>query len=259
MILFPLSAALLSLLCAAIAARRYAARRRPHELAWGIAFGLFALAASVEVAGDSAGWTPFLVRLYYASGVVLTTAFLGLGSLALLLGRRLERWGPGLMLALAALGVAFVFNTPVDEARLDQGWQALQRRGTPTYLLTTLSNAGGAAVVIGGALYSVAVGRRRGMPRERMAGLLAIALGTLLIASGGIVARRLGNDDFLYTTMTPGIAIILLGYLGANRALPKCLPARPAGAAVAAPARGAPLLGCPRNLPAGGRAPLPRR
>lgn len=235
MVVLPLVAALISLACAAIAFRRYGMRRRPHELAWGIAFGLFALAAFAEVVGDIAGWTPLLVRVYYVSGVVLTTAFLGLGSLYLLLGRRLARWGPGIMLVLTALGVAFVFNTPVDTTRLDQGWHALQRAGTPTYLLTTLSNAVGATIVVGGALYSIFAGRWRGMPRERTSGLILIALGTLVVASGGVVARRFGNDDYLYTTMAPGVAIILLGYLQANRAPAKGLPAAPAEAAGAAP------------------------
>lgn len=217
MVAFPLIAALTSAACMAVAVRRYAARRRPYELAWSLAFAFFTLGAAAEVAGDLVGWSPLLTRLYYVSGAVLTVGYLGLGSLQLLLGRRMERWFPGVMLGLGALGFAFVFTTPVDASKLDRGWQALAVKGTPTLIVTILINSVGTLIVVGGALYSAVVGRRRGMPRERVAGLAAIALGTLVVASGGTVYRVLGDHAYLYTTMAPGVAIILVGYLLANR------------------------------------------
>ncbi|HET8631439.1 MAG TPA: GNAT family N-acetyltransferase [Thermomicrobiales bacterium] len=218
MVALPLIAALISLACAAIAGRRYWQRHRPHELAWCVAFGLFALAAAAQVVGDLAGWSPFLVRLYYVAGATLNVGFLGLGSLYLLLRQRLDRWGPGIMLVLVALGVAFVFNTPVDTSRLADGWHALATAGTPTRWLTIIINAVGSLVVIGGALYSAFAGWRRGMPRDRALGLVLIAGGTLLVASGGTLVGIYGKDDYLYLPMAPGIAIILAGYLLANRA-----------------------------------------
>lgn len=217
MVAFPLIAALISAACMVVAVRRYAARRRPHELAWSLAFAFFTLGAAAEVAGDLLGWSPLLTRLYYVSGAVLTVGYLGLGSLQLLLGRRMERWLPGVMLGLGALGFAFVFSTPVDASKLDRGWQALAVKGTPTLIVTILVNSLGTLMVVGGALYSAVVGRRRGMPRERVAGLAAIALGTLVVASGGTVYRVLGDHAYLYITMAPGVAIILAGYLLANR------------------------------------------
>ncbi|MDP9373464.1 MAG: hypothetical protein M3Q65_13640, partial [Chloroflexota bacterium] len=229
MILFPLSAALISLACAAIAARRYWARRRPHELCWSIAFGFFALGAAAATAGYLAGWTPLLVRLFYVSGAILTTGFLGLGSLYILAGQRLDRWGAGVMLALTALAFAFVFNTPVDEARLGEAWDALEREGTPTRLLTIITNIAGTLIVVGGALYSIYAGLRRGMPRGRALGLLLIAAGTLIVASGSSLKEAFGNSILLFVPMAPGVLIILLGYLQANRA---GRPA-PAGTAVA--------------------------
>jgi hypothetical protein len=218
MIAFPLLAALISLACAAIAGRRYWARRRQHELCWSIAFGFFALGAGAAVVGYLAGWTPLLVRVFYASGAILTTGFLGLGSLSILLGRRLDRWGPGIMLALTALSFAFVFNTPVNPARLGEGWDALERDGTPTRLLAALTNAAGASIVIGGALYSAYAGLRRGMPRDRALGLILIAAGTLVVAGGSSLIELFGDSIYLFVAMAPGVAIIMLGYLQANRA-----------------------------------------
>jgi len=77
MVVFPLLAGLISLVCTGVAGWRYWRRRRPHELAWSIAFALFALAALAEVAGDFFGWSAWLARVYFVSGAILTVGFLG--------------------------------------------------------------------------------------------------------------------------------------------------------------------------------------
>lgn len=218
MVAFPSLATLISLACAILATRRYVARHRAYELSWAIAFGFFALGAGAATVGYLVGWTPLLVRLFYASGAILTTAFLGFGSLYLLLGTRLDRWGPGAMMIATAFTFASVFNTAVDPARLGEAWYALQTAGTPTKFLAIVANIFGATVVVGGALYSVSVGLRRGMPRERAFGALLIAIGTLVVASGSSLIRLMGDTAFLFVAMAPGVAIIMAGYLLANRA-----------------------------------------
>ena len=218
MVVFPLLATLISLACAILAVRRYIARHRPYELSWAIAFGFFALGAGAATLGYLIGWNALFIRLFYASGAILTTAFLGLGSLYLLLGARLDRWGPGAMLVVTAFTFASVFNTPVDPARLGEAWYALQTAGTPTRALAIVANIFGATVVVVGALYSVSVGLRRGMPRERAFGVLLIAIGTLVVASGSSLIRLFGDTSFLFVAMAPGVAIIMAGYLLANRA-----------------------------------------
>ncbi|MGN6809244.1 MAG: GNAT family N-acetyltransferase [Thermomicrobiales bacterium] len=238
MAVFPLLAGLISLVCTGVAGWRYWRRRRPHELAWSIAFALFALAALAEVAGDFFGWSAWLARIYFVSGAILTVGFLGIGSLYLLVNRWMTRWGPGLMLGISALSVALVINTPVDASKLPQGWDALQRQGTATEVWTIVVNAVGSLIVIGGALYSVWAGWRRGMPRHRAMGLVLIAVGTLLVASGASFYKLLGNHAYLYVPMAPGVAIILAGYLLTNRAgrgAPS-MPAPVAAPVVTAPA-----------------------
>lgn len=218
MVVFPSLATLISLACAILAVRRYVARHRPYELSWAIAFGFFALGAGVATLGYLIGWNALFIRLFYASGAILTTAFLGLGSLYLLFGSRLDRWGPGAMLVVTAFTFASVFNTPVDPARLGEAWYALQTAGTPTRALAIVANIFGATVVVVGALYSVSVGLRRGMPRERAFGVLLIAIGTLVVASGSSLIRLFGDTSFLFVAMAPGVAIIMAGYVLANRA-----------------------------------------
>jgi RimJ/RimL family protein N-acetyltransferase len=231
MVAFPFLATVISLACAIVATRRYVARHRAYELSWAIAFGFFALGAGAATLGYLIGWTPLLVRLFYASGAILTTAFLGFGSLYLLLGSRLDRWGPGAIMIVTAFTFASVFNTTVDPARLGEAWYALQTAGTPTRVLAIVANVFGATVVVGGALYSVSVGLKRGMPRDRAFGVLLIAIGTLVVASGSSLIRLTGDTAFLFVAMAPGVAIIMGGYLLANRA-PRLQPSP----AVVAPA-----------------------
>ena len=48
--------------------------------------------------------------------------------------------------------------------------------------------------------------------RNRMIGCIAIAIGTLTTASGGVLTP-LGREEFLYISMALDIAIIYWGYL----------------------------------------------
>jgi hypothetical protein len=215
-IVFPAVAAIVSLACALVVAGDGWRRPKPDKAAWAIAFALFAAANGAEVAGASAGWTPLLARLYYLSGATLVVGFLALGQLYLLAPRRTAAVGPGLALLVVALAASLVIGAPVDEARLGaDGWDALER-GPALKALTIGLNAGGTAVVVGGALLSAWRFRRLGIQRHRMIGCVLIAVGTLVVASGGTLAR-LGRSEALYVAMAVGVAVIFGGYLEARR------------------------------------------
>jgi len=216
MIAFPAAAAAISLACALVVAWDGLRRPKPDKAAWTVAFALFAVAAGAEVVGSVAGWTPLLVRIYYLAGAVLVVGFLALGELYLLAPRRTANVGPGAALLVTALAVAVVQAAPVDEARLaSDGWEALER-GPAVKALAIGLNAGGTVVLVGGALFSAWRFWRRGIQRHRMIGCLLIALGTLVVASGGTLTR-LGRPEYLYVAMAAGVAIIFAGYLEARR------------------------------------------
>ncbi len=84
------------------------------------------------------------------------------------------------------------------------------------------------------------------MPRDRALGLILIAVGTLVVASGSALVELFGDSNFLFVAMAPGVAIIMLGYLQANRA------GRPATVAPAVPVAARPggRRAC-RDRPAG--------
>jgi len=85
--LLPAVAAAASAAFAAAVLRQYAARRRPYQLAWGIALSMFAAASLALTVGVAAGWTPLTFKLYYLFGAVLNVPWLALGTVELLAGR----------------------------------------------------------------------------------------------------------------------------------------------------------------------------
>lgn len=211
MIIFPILALLISLSCAVAVGRDAVRSPRPHLVIWTISFAIFALAAAAQVIGSLAGWTPFLVHLYYLAGAVLVVGFLALGEAALLWPGVVGRFVPGIALLLTAVAATVVFEAPVDTVAMQTvGWQAIQR-GPVLVALAIGVNSLGTLVLVVGALWSAWVFWRRGMFRERMLGCLLIAGGTLTVAAGGTLTR-LGNPQLLYVAMALGVGLIFLGY-----------------------------------------------
>jgi hypothetical protein len=216
LVVLPAIAAVLAFGCVIAIGRDALRRVSPDRVAWMIAFGLFGVAATAEVVGDTAGWNELLVRLYYVSGAVLVVGFLALGQLYLLAGRRISRFAPGVALFLTAVSVSTVWGAPIDAARLDaDGWDALTR--TPGLKILAISvNSIGTLILLGGLVYSAIRFKQRGTNRNRMIGCLLIAGGTLTVAMGGTLTR-LGSDQYLYIAMSAGIGLIFSGYLWTKR------------------------------------------
>ena len=216
MVVFPIVAALITLGCAIAVGRDYVARPKPDKMMWTIAFAMFATAAGAEAFGALVGWTPLLARVYYVLGATLVVGYLALGELYLILPNRrawVDRVAGGLV-ALTALAVALVSRAAVGDVG-SMGWQALQR-GPGLTALTIGINSTGTLVLLGGLLYSAWRFRRLGTQRNRMLGCLLIAVGTLVVASGGTLTR-FGSRQLLYIAMAIGAALIFGGYLKAKQ------------------------------------------
>lgn len=199
-------------LCMALAAsmlRRFAMRRRIHELIWAATFGAFGVAAGAELYGGLAGWNPFLARLYYLAGASLSVGFLALGTLFLLVPRPLALAALFVVLVQSAFMVFLVLRAPVDPVAIEQaGWSALTRDGNLRALALTINVLGTLIVVIGTfasayALAAAGQGRRAG-------GILLIGIGTLTVAAGGSLTRY--GHELLYGPMAVGMLLIFFGY-----------------------------------------------
>jgi hypothetical protein len=221
---------------AAAVLRQYAHRRRPHQLAWGVALTMFAVASLALTVGVTAGWTPLWFKLYYLFGAVLNVPWLALGTVRLLMGRggpgnrgEVPRWitvaGRGYVAGLAAftaLSVVLVLLARVTAADLAGRLLPEGRDFLPVAVrvLAVLGNVAGTLIVVGGAVASGLAVRARRDLRHRFEGNLLIALGVLLAAGGGVFAF-LASSDKLALGLAVGASVMYLGFRRASA------PARP--------------------------------
>jgi hypothetical protein len=208
--------------------RQYAARRRPHQLAWGVALTMFAVASVALTVGVTAGWTPGWFKVYYLFGAILNVPWLALGTVRLLAGRAAGRAYLAGLVAFSLLSLALVLLAEVGRQDLagrllPEGKQFLP---VPVRVLAVLGNTVGTLVVVGGAVASGLGMRSRRELRPRFEGTLLIALGVLLAAGGGVFAF-LASSDKLALGLALGASVMYLGFRRASA------PARPplAGAA----------------------------
>jgi hypothetical protein len=220
--LLPGVAAAASAAFAVAVLRQYAARRRPYQLAWGIALSMFTVASLALTAGVVAGWSPVSFKLYYLFGAVLNVPWLALGTVELLAGPAARR---AYLAALAAftlvsvvlVGLARVSAADLAGRLLPEGKEFLP---VAVRVLAVVGNSVGTLVVVGGAVASGLAMRSRRDLRPRFEGTLLIALGVLLAASGGVLAF-LASSDKLALGLAVGASVMYLGFRRASA------PARP--------------------------------
>ncbi len=206
------AATIVSLGLADRVARQWRTRRRPYQLAWAIALGLFAVGAACQLVGATAGWSAAAYRVWYASGALLAAAWLGQGTVLLLAGRRVGVVLSGLLVAGSLVGVFLVAAAPVDLIRGTAGGTATGA-GFPdaTRLLTPIFNVYGTAALVVGAGLSSWRWVWGGGNGRRAAGTALIGLGAIVVASGGTLTR-FGTPGVLYASELIGVVTIFAGF-----------------------------------------------
>ena len=216
---------------------RWLVRRRPHELAWTIALGMFAAASFALWVSEAVGWSAGSFRAFFLFGAVLNVPWLALGTVYLLAPRPaadVVRWVLAVVSGFAA-GVILVapMHAPVPTDELPQGSDLF---GPLPRILAAVGSGLGAVVIVGGALWSAwrllaarrattARGRAEAWNGRRLAiGNVVIATGTLILSASGTVAGRLGKDRAFALTLVLGITVLFAGFLIAT-------PGRPPAAA----------------------------
>jgi len=213
-------ATMLACLFAMATFQRAAAGRGPHQWAWTVALVCFAAASTALALGASTGWDTGVYKVFYLGGAILSVPWLALGTVFLLLGgpvgRRVRAWLVFFSgLAVGAILLAQVEPLTGTEIPVGQDvfTQALPR------ILAAVASGLGATVIVVGALWSLArlVGADDVPGRGRLAAANAfVALGTLVLSSGGLVQGFVGHDEAFALTLAVGIAVIYAGFLVAD-------------------------------------------
>ena len=211
---------------------RWLRRHRPHELAWTIAMGLFAIAALALWWAEARGWSSASFRVFFLFGAVINVPWLALGTVYLLAGQRIGRIVAQCLLVFSGFSAGIILTAPIhgtiNASHMPQGsdlFSALPR------ILAAVGSAIPALVIFGGAIWSAwrlmrgttpsmsSTVQRHVTSAPKLAGGNAlIALGAATLAASGTISGRLGADTAFAITLMLGIAILFAGFLVASTA-----------------------------------------
>ncbi len=205
--------------------RRWHEQRSRHLLAWGMGLTFFFLGTFSQVILWQF-WSPVFFKLWYWAGAMVVAPWLGQGT-AFLLARRsnITRYLWAILSVLSLMTAFWVAITPLDA----DGWQQGQDLTTTfraimpedgVRIFTPMLNGWGTLLLVGGAVYSGYLFRRKAIMPERVLGNWFIAIGALLPATTGLLIRA-GYPEFKYLGDTIGVSLIYVGYLLATRSAPR--------------------------------------
>jgi len=198
---------------------RWSRTKAPHQGAWTIALALFALASAALATGASTGWDRGTFRAFFLLGAVLDVPWLALGTIYILFGRRIGNPVRVALLVFTGLAIGVVLAAPMHGAIPVTGIPVGKDHfGVFPRVLAGVGSGLGAVVVFVGAAWSAV---RFARSRKPGSGYLAggnalIALGTLILSSGGLLQGIVGSDEAFALTLAIGIAVIYGGFLVAS-------------------------------------------
>ncbi len=199
---------------------RYKKRGGIHLLLWGVGLIFYGLGTFSE-AIMLFTFNTSILKIWYFSGAMMTAAWLGQGTVHLLVRKR--GVAPAMTVGLgiiSLLALWLLLTAPVTSAAaafdVNQPASAQYReilvRGTPLTILTILLNIYGTVALVGGALYSSFIFWRKRVLADRMFGNIFIATGAMMPAMGGTFSRA-GLPDWLYLSEFLGAILMFAGFM----------------------------------------------
>jgi hypothetical protein len=197
---------------------RYRQRGGVYLLLWAIGLLFYGLGTLSEVILGLA-FNVIILKIWYLTGAMLTAAWLGMGTVHLLVRKgstaQILTW---ILVAVSVLAFVLVFAAPVNSVAYDvtrpvsEQYKEILTRNSPTILLTILLNIYGTLTLVGGAIYSAFLFWRKKVLANRMYGNILIAAGALSPALGGSFLRT-GLVDFLYLSELLGAILMFIGFI----------------------------------------------
>ena len=204
---------------------RYLRRRGPHLLMWTIGLLFYGLGTLAEVL-LAFSFNGLVLKMWYLSGAMLTAAWLGQGSVHLLIRRRGVAWTlTGILAAISLLAAGLVLSAPLTSAAssynvaqaISSQYKDILTRGGTTIAMTIVLNIYGTLALVGGAIYSAVIFFRKHVLVNRMIGNVLIAIGALAPAMAGSFVK-LGLVDGLYLSELIGVVLMYIGFIQATTA-----------------------------------------
>jgi hypothetical protein len=214
MSVLPLFTSAVSLVFSILVLDQFFAHRKPYQLVWCIGLLMYALSSGAEFAAGYSGISVGVYKIWYLFGAILVAAWLGMGTLYLLLKRNTANLIMGLLTVISLYAVFKVLTASVDVS----GLSGLTGTAMPggIRIMTPFLNSFGTLALVGGALYSAWSFWRHKTMKHRVLSNILIAVGAMLPAAGGTHMRLSGDLTLFYFMELAGIVIIFLGFLRSN-------------------------------------------
>ena len=205
---------------------RWSRTRAPHQAAWTVSLAMFAVASAALATAAATGWDNGTYRVFYCFGGILTVPWLALGTISLLGRPAVARRVRAVLLVLSGLAAGVMLATPIDPALDPTGGIPVGKEHLAVLprILAAAGSGLGSVIVFGGAARSAfRFARRRGTPgaARLVVGNVLIALGVLVLSSGGTIQGVVGHDEAFALTLAVGIVVIYAGFVVASGAGPR--------------------------------------
>lgn len=206
----------ISLVFAVLVLKQCAERKRMYQLMWGIALVLWTLAVGSELIATLNGWTTGMYRLYYATGALLIPAWLGIGTLYLVIQQKWVNWVLGVLIVLSLLGIVLIATWQIDPATLktspDHFLPLRVFPFFPVQIVLIALNTFGSIAFVGGALWSAYRFAKMRTQSERVLAPLLIALGGGIAATAHSLGVVAGIELFRISELV-AVVFIFAGFL----------------------------------------------
>ena len=199
---------------------RYRRKGGLHLLFWAFGMFLYFLSTFCEII-LSITFSETAIKIWYLAGAMLVAAWLGQGTVHLLVRKgKIAITMTYILAAASLLAVLLVAFAPLTGAQANynvtlpasEQYKEIMTRSGLTILLTILLNLYGTVTLVGGALFSAFLFWRKEILSNRMFGNILIAVGALSPAMGGSFLKA-GLFDFLYLSELAGIILMFVGFL----------------------------------------------
>ncbi len=215
--LLPFFSAVIMLVFTISVLQRYRVRRNPAFLFWGIGLAMFG-AGSFGEAYLALAWSPVIFSIWYLFGAALNAAWLGHGTLNLLVKKRWVKVLTAILVIGSFIAAILMLTTPFDSSTfnpnipISEQYRDIMPRGAPVRLTTPFFNIYGLVMLVGGAIYSAYLFWRKHVLPNRVLGNVLIGFGALSIGFASSLTR-LGYGQYLYIGELVAAILMYGGFL----------------------------------------------